>query len=179
MPKDKKKIKKKPKRKLYAVRKNMRVKANPIKLKAGGGKKKKKIKPKKKGGNGIIKKPSRFKVTKDRTISFGETVIKSIPKNDCHFSKRPRLKKVKLTEKEKKEDIKDIGSARRNKYKKICPNPSHSIHTTKGGFECCSRFSIQKIKAGAKKKKCKKQKRIHDAPVEYEKMRAGRKKQRK
>ena len=40
-----------------------------------------------------------------------------------------------------------------------------------------------KLKAGGtrnpRKKKCKKSKRIHDAPVEYEKMRAGRKKQRK
>lgn len=207
---------KKKKRKLYTVRKNMvRVKANPIKLKAGGAKKKKKSKPKKKGGAGIIKRPSRFNVTKDRTISFGEPEIKHIPKIDCPLSRRPRLKKVKLTKKEKKEEIKDIGSARRRKYKKICPNPDHSIYTTKGGFECCSRFSVKKIKVGAKKKggtsgrygkqrrttprlhyapivpgipenkamrgwgkkkKCEKKKRIHNAPVEYLPIRAGRKK---
>jgi len=146
------KDKKKRKKNLYTVRANG-LRGNPIKLKAGPGKKKKKTPAKKKGGNSILKKPSRFKVTKDRTISFGETVIKSIPKNDCHFSKRPKLKKVKLTEKEKKEEIKDVGTARRKKYKKLCPNPKHNIYTTKGGFECCSRFTVEKIKAGAKKKK--------------------------
>jgi len=106
-----KKDNKKPKKKLYTVRKNMvKVKANPINLKAGGGKKKK---PKKKGG-------STGRYGKQRRTT-------------------PRLH-----------------------YAPIVPG-----------------IPENKAMRGWGEKKCKKQKRIHDAPVEYEKMRAGRKKQKK
>jgi serine/threonine protein kinase len=101
-----------------------------------GGRNKKKI-----GGN------LKQKVKKRPKVTFADTMtVISIPKNDCPKKNRPRLRKVKLTDTEKKEDIKYLGRARRKKYKLLCSNPNHNINTKKSGFKCCSRFKVENIK---------------------------------
>ena len=101
-------------------------------------------------------KPKSKPKKKRPTVSFAETMsVVTIPKNDCPKDKRPRLKKVALTEAEKKEDIKHLGRARRKKYKLLCRNPKHTIYSKKSGFKCCS---LPK-EGGAKAKKKKRTKK--------------------
>jgi hypothetical protein len=114
-----------------------------------------------KKGGGILNKKirkSRFLVSqippkakaikkKRPKVTFADTMtVVSIPENDCPKKNRPRLRKVKLTDTEKKEDIKYLGRARRKKYKLLCSNPNHNINTKKSGFKCCSRFKVENIK---------------------------------
>ena len=86
------------------------------------------------GGNNIEKK-----------VSFEKDIkIINIKKNDCPKHKRPRLRKIDLTDFEKAFDNL-VGIERKRKFIKKCPTYPNQIYKTKNGFECC-KIGKKKIK---------------------------------